>query len=190
MYGYAPGSGKEDVTFAKVVAYNRQYGVLYNWAAAMQGSESSQANPSGVRGICPEGWHLPSDAEWEELENYLADNGYNHDGSTGGGRAKIAKSMASTGGWHSSTVYGSIGNDKQANNSSGFTALPGGIRSSLYGMFFYDGINGYWWSATETNKNSAWFRLLSYNISNVHNYSGDKGQGISIRCVKDKISTE
>jgi len=163
------------------------YGALYTWAAAMNGSASTTNNPSGIQGVCPTGWHLPSDAEWTELENYLADNGYNYDGSTGGGKAKIAKAMADSSGWISSSTTGAVGNtDYPAyRNKSGFTALPGGYRLHN-GSFSYSGRHGFWWSATEDNETYAWDRNLSYNFSNV-----DRGLfifkeiGFSVRCVRD-----
>ena len=67
VYDYAPGSGSETVAGAKATANYDTYGVLYNWPAAMDGDTSSTANPSGVQGICPTGWHLPSHEEWTEL---------------------------------------------------------------------------------------------------------------------------
>ena len=71
VYDYAPGSGTETVAGAKATANYDTYGVLYNWSAAMDGDASSSSNPSGVQGICPNGWHLPSDDEWKELEMAL-----------------------------------------------------------------------------------------------------------------------
>ena len=117
--------------------------MLYNWPAALN--------------ACPAGWHLPTDAEWTELENYLADNGYNYDGTTGGGRAKIAKSLASTSGWESSTTTGAVGNTDYSayRNKSGFSALPGGYRRDN-GRFSRIGSCGRWWSATEDSTDGAW----------------------------------
>src|SRR5690554_6870297 len=63
VYGY----DGNDVATAKSQSNYTTYGVLYNWYAAMNGAESSMANPSGVQGVCPDGWHLPSDDEWHEL---------------------------------------------------------------------------------------------------------------------------
>ena len=116
------------------------YGRLYNWYAVNTGK------------LCPTGWHVPSNAEWTTLENYLIANGYNYDG-------KIAKAMASTTSWNSSTSEGAIGNNPSTNNSSGFTALPGGFRN-LNGTFFNIGYYGYWWSSTEDGSYGAWDRAL------------------------------
>jgi uncharacterized protein (TIGR02145 family) len=163
-----------------------QYGALYTWAAAMNGAASSTANPSGIQGVCPTGWHLSSDAEWTQMENYLADNGYNYDGTTGGGRDKIAKSMADSSGWTSSSYTGSVGNtDYRAyRNKSGFTALPGGYRDNG-GTFFNIGYYGGWWSATESDATNAWYRYMSYDYSYVYRYFSSKEVGFSVRCLRD-----
>jgi len=156
-------------------------GVLYNWPAAMT--------------ACPAGWHLPSDAEWTQLEDYLANNGHNFDGTTGGGRKKIGKSMASRSGWDKSRYVGSVGsNDYKAyRNKSGFSALPGGYHSSdeIYlevGWIFNDiGRTGFWWSSTEGNPSYAWYRGLSYSSSNVYrDLQLPKEHGFSVRCLRDE----
>jgi uncharacterized protein (TIGR02145 family) len=66
-YCYVYGYDGTSISAAKATENYATYGVLYNWTAAMNGAESSDANPSGVQGICPDGWHLPSDAEWKQL---------------------------------------------------------------------------------------------------------------------------
>jgi len=150
------------------------YGALYNWYAV----ETEK--------LCPTGWHVPTDAEWTQMENYLADNGYNYDDTTGGGRDKIAKALASSSGWNSYTGTGTVGNtDYPAKrNASGFTALPGGYRGSN-GAFCGIGTNGYWWSATDGNVTYAWFRFMIYSYSNVSRFSFYKEVGLSVRCVRD-----
>jgi uncharacterized protein (TIGR02145 family) len=152
----------------------------------MNGATSTANNPSGIQGVCPTGWHLPSDAEWTQMENYLANNGHNYDGTTGGGGAKIAKSLASTSGWNSLSTTGVIGNtDYPAyRNKSGFTALPGGYRYDD-GTFDDIGYGGYWWSATEFNATNAWYRYLYYSIIEVNSYDINKEDGFSVRCVRD-----
>src|SRR5690554_2601019 len=114
VYGYIG----DIVATAKVQTNYATYGVLYNWYAV------NTAN------FCPAGWHVPSDAEWTELENYLADSGYNYDGTKEGGRAKIAKSLTSRSGWRSTWNTGGVGNADypEYRNKSGFSALPGGFR--------------------------------------------------------------
>jgi len=185
-YYYVYGYDGTSVATAKATANYTTYGVLYNWPAAMAGAASSDANPSNVKGICPSGWHLPSDAEWTQMENYLIANGYNYDGTTTGD--KIAISLASANGWSSSPNTGAIGNDNAAydayRNKSGFTALPGGDRYGS-GAFNGRGIYGYWWSSTENLTNNAWYRNLSYSGSRVSRLSNNKENGFSVRCLRD-----
>jgi len=185
-YYYVYGYNGTDRAAAKATANYTTYGVLYNWTAAMAGSTSNSANPSGVQGICPDGWHLPSDAEWTQMENYLADNGHNYDGTTGGDRSKIAKSLATDSGWNSSTYEGTVGNTDypEYRHKSGFSALPGGYREGN-GTFYSVGYNGYWWSSTEDNTDDAWFRYLTYYGSAVGRNYHYKEHGFSVRCVRD-----
>lgn len=92
---------------------------LYNWYAVMGIHDNDPNTPN--KEFAPEGWHVPTDAEWTTLENYLIANGYNYDGTTTDN--KIGKAMASTTGWNSSTKTGVVGNDQSLNNSSGFNAF-------------------------------------------------------------------
>ncbi|MDD4258167.1 MAG: FISUMP domain-containing protein [Bacteroidales bacterium] len=161
------------VAAAKATTRYQTYGVLYNWPAALT--------------ACPPGWHLPSDAEWTQLEEYLIANGYNYDGTTTGD--KIAISLASANEWYSSTHTGAIGNNNAAydayRNKSGFTALPGGYRDRN-GEFDYVGSYGRWWSSTQNNTNNAWYRRLHYNYSYVfRDYYYVKDYGFSVRCLRD-----
>jgi uncharacterized protein (TIGR02145 family) len=160
-----------DVVTAKQQANYNTFGVLYNWPAALQ--------------ACPNGWHLPSDAEWTQLENYLADNGHNYDGSKGGGRDKIAKSLASKTHWNTSTGTGNVGNDLSVNNSSGFGTLPGGTRYYEWGSFNYIGNSGYWWSSTDLSATNFFYRSLSFDSSKSIYSNGRKDYGLSVRCVRD-----
>lgn len=163
VYGYNGTS----VTNAKATDNYATYGVLYNWPAAMNGATSSDTNPSGVRGICPPGWHLPSNAEWTQLVNHLIGKAF------AGGKLK----EAGTTHWLSPNTG--------ATNESGFTALPGGYRSD-YGSFRIVGYAGYWWSATaEYEKTYAWLWELSNIGSDVNSFDYDKELGYSVRCVRD-----
>ncbi|MGF1638205.1 MAG: fibrobacter succinogenes major paralogous domain-containing protein [Cyclobacteriaceae bacterium] len=163
--------------------------IFYTWDAAMNGEESSNINPSRVQGVCPEGWHLPSDAEWTAMERSLANNGYNYDGTLGGERDKIAKSMASTTGWASSTIEGAVGNFDypEFRNKSGFSAQPNGFikvfDSSLDGI----GEFSYWWSSTAVDnyEHNAFYRALSHRLSQVYRASYFKDSGHCVRCLKD-----
>ena len=184
-YYYVYDYNGTDKEAAKATENYKTYGVLYNWAAAMAKSESSNSIPSGVQGICPEGWHLPSDAEWTALENYLIANGYNYDGSTEGN--KIAIAMAEPGLWRDYQVTGTIGNSAnypEYANKSGFSALPGGYRL-VDGVFYGITTSSVWWSSTEDNKDDAYYWLLYHIRSYLSGYNDDNGRGFSVRCVRD-----
>ena len=149
-----------------------KYGRLYTWYAA-----------TDSRGIAPAGWHVPTDAEWTTLQNYLIANGYNYDGTTTGN--KIAKALAATTDWYTYTGTGTPGADLTKNNSSGFTALPGGFRFDD-GTFYnigYDG--GDWWSSTEGNASGAWLRYLNYGNGSLFRSNYSRSYGFSVRCLRD-----
>ena len=116
---------------------------LYNWYA-IKGihDEASLTDPSLRKEFAPAGWHVPTAAEWTELENCLIAGGYNYDGTTSGN--KIAKSMSGTTGWNSSNVAGSPGNDQGSNNSSGFNAIPTGFRMTDGGFANGGDVIGWW----------------------------------------------
>ena len=165
-YYYVYGYNGTDVATAKATSNYTTYGVLYNWPAAMSGAASSSADPSGVQGICPTGWHLPSDAEWTTLTTYLGGE------SVAGGKMKEAGESH----WTSPNTG--------ATNESGFTALPGGYRRSS-GLFSYIGIHGRWWSSTGHSTNTAWHRDLYYHYCDVSRPSLSKDYGFSVRCLRD-----
>ncbi len=171
-YYYVYGYEGTDVAEAKSNPNYTTYGVLYNWEAA--------------KAACPNGWHLASDAEWEMLANYLADNGYNYDGSTGGGRDKIAKSLASTNYWQSSSNTGAVGNADYPDyrNKSGFTGLPSGYRE-LNGGFYFLGSLEYWWNGTEASTGSAWYQYLNFGHSHLNRATNNKEYGFSARCIRN-----
>lgn len=143
------------------------YGALYTWAAAMNGAASSSANPSSIQGVCPDGWHLPSDIEWMVLTDYLGGT------SVAGGKMK----EQGTKHW----LHPNTG----ANNESGFTALPGGYRIPT-GSFFNVNAFAVFWSTTEFYSQNVWYRGLSYaNSKVVWDRKFSKKLGYSVRCIKD-----
>jgi uncharacterized protein (TIGR02145 family) len=142
------------------------YGLLYTWAAVMNGAAGSNNNPSGVQGICPTGWHVPSDAEWMSLILYLGGYG------VAGGKLKEAGTIH----WYSPNTG--------ATNVSGFTALPGGTR--LHNGYFYNiGEYGFWWSTTVSNASYAWYRYLNYYSDIINSNEYLKTTGYSVRCLRD-----
>ena len=132
------------------------YGRLYTWYAA-----------TDSRSICPEGWHVTTQDEWEILENHIGDR-------SNGGKLK------ETGNKHwrkdESIAY--------ATNESGFTALPGDSRE-VFGRFNYPGLSGLWWLATEDSLDTAHYNSLSYFSNNVGVGTGNKKTGFSVRCIKN-----
>jgi len=183
---YVYGYDGTDVTEAKATEEYKTYGVLYNWASAMDRAASSDKIPSGVQGACPPGWHLPSDAEWTQLENYMIANGYNYDGTTTGN--KIAISLASATGWDAYNNPGAIGNTNTAydayRNKSGFSALPGGYRDYDGSTFGRIGNYSSWWSSAEYNADYVWDRTLLYDSRSARWYGSFKDHGFSVRCVR------
>lgn len=157
-------------------------GKLYNWYAVAGIHDNDENTPN--KEFAPEGWHVPSDTEWSILEENLIENGYNYDGSTTGN--KIAKSMASTIGWNSSTYTGAVGNNQSLNNSVGFNAYPEGFRDIL-GSFYFEGTDSRFWSSSESNTNVAWYRGLNVNSVNLasNGTSGSMPNGQSIRFVRN-----
>ena len=156
------------------------YGKLYTWQAAMNGAASSDSIPSGVQGVCPSGWHLPSDAEWCTMENTVEAGTDPGCSITGWRGTNTGGDLKETGTTHWLTP------NTGATNASGFTALPGGQRSAG-GSFFSDVSNdGLWLTATEISATTAWCRSLHYSFVQVERRSvTTKDFGISVRCVKD-----
>ena len=137
------------------------YGGLYQWDEAMQ-----YVTTLGVQGICPLGWHLPSDADWITLTTFL------------GGTSAAGGKMKETGTTHWASP------NTGATNSSGFTALPGGYRGS-YGSFANLMNNAFFWTSVEVPTEYAWYRKLFDNAANVYRYYDWKDIGYSGRCLKD-----
>ncbi len=131
------------------------YGKLYNWYAV--------ADPQG---LCPTNWHVPTDAEFDTLFNYL------------GGDSVCGGAMKEIG-----TTHWAIPNTG-ANNSSGFLGLPGGVRYGS-GVYGFVGYYGYWWSATQFSSADAYFRYLNCSSSGVSRSSYEVAFGFSVRCVRD-----
>lgn len=147
--------------------YANIYGAFYTWGAVMNGAASSDDNPSGVQGVCPDGWHMPSDAEWTELVDYLGGE------STAGGKMKDVGTIL----WDSPNTG--------ATNESGFSALPGGYRNTSGDCITIEETADFW-SATLDASNFGWFRYLRDNNSNLERSTYNRPAGLSVRCVKDQ----
>lgn len=147
------------------------YGRLYTWAAAIGRTEDEcgynhTCEPSGtVRGVCPEGWHLPNNNEWNELFTAV------------GGSSVAGKVLKSETGWKSSSVI-------ENTDDYLFTALPAGYRN-FNGSFDFVGDNAYFWSSTEYNLEEAHYVDLYYSTDYAYLRNYYKDGGISVRCLKD-----
>lgn len=139
------------------------YGRLYNWYAV-----------NDNRNIAPAGWHVPTDAEWKQLELYLGMSPSEVDGVDNRGFDE-SDDLKAESGWYE---------DGNGTNSSGFTGLPSGYREYDNGTFQSLTLNGFFWTASELENSSAWHRDLDYNTSLIARNGYNKGYGFSIRCVK------
>jgi len=146
-----------------------KYGRLYNWATAMaldsscnKVSCSDQVQPKH-KGICPDGWHIPSDDEWTVLMDYA------------GGSSEAGKYLKTANGWS---------NNGNGLDSYEFAALPGGLGYSAE-LFQTEGNGGYWWSSSENNAGYAFYRGIYYDNENVGRYYDKKSNLFSVRCIED-----
>ncbi len=177
------------------IAYNvTDYGLLYNWCATIDTfnttyeetstntdfEQALQVTFSGNRrGICPQGWHVPSEAEWKQLRGYMVSHSQYW---CNGDSTYIAKALASSTGWSANSNDCGVGNTQNNNNTSGFTALPAGFYTN---GFFNFGYHAHFWSAKQSNAFSAFFFQLDYYHPNVLYEDSGKNKGASVRCLRD-----
>tara|TARA_X000000950_G_scaffold279106_1_gene371151 strand:- start:65 stop:1948 length:1884 start_codon:yes stop_codon:yes gene_type:complete len=182
-----PGEWADLTTGAWCYPNNQDQGTgkLYNWYAVAGIDDNDPNTPT--KELAPEGWHVPTDAEWSTLENYLIDNGYNYDGTTTGN--KIAKAMAYDWGWSMDDSLGAVGTNQSSNNRSGFNAYPLGYRGYWeQGSFINIGNQALFWSSTSYNGVLAWYFRLSFNLEFSDLTADDpiwKQGGMQVRFVKD-----
>jgi uncharacterized protein (TIGR02145 family) len=135
------------------ITFKATYGALYNWHAV------------NTKKLCPKGWHVPTDTEWETLIDFL------------GGEEVAGSKLKAITDWESC---------KNNTNKVGFSALPSGYRSSYsYGTFHYFGFYGGWWSASTNGASFAWYRIVLNGGGGVFRYDSSQGDGLSVRCVRD-----
>jgi uncharacterized protein (TIGR02145 family) len=147
------------------VVNGEKYGHLYNWYAVNTGK------------LAPKGWHVATEAEWYTLLSYVSDKL--------GSSSSISSALAATTDWAKNTTMGAIGNDLTKNNSTGFTALPGGSRSED-GTFMDDiRLNALWWCSTEYDSRAGWEINMEYDGYLVFAWGLLKECGGSVRCIKD-----
>jgi uncharacterized protein (TIGR02145 family) len=152
------------------------YGKLYTWEAVMNGASSSTSSPSGVQGVCPSGFHVPSQNEWQTLKDYVNDY-------YGVGGALIGQKLKEAGTAHWETANG--------NNETGFNAVGSGEMHIVGGAFAFQHLKqmGDLWSATEFSGNTdsaLEFRFYdSGAVLSQTNTSKNKTNGLAVRCIKD-----
>ena len=162
----------EKFCYYDVVENCHEFGGLYKWDEMMQ-----YTNDTAIQGICPAGWHLPTDYEWKILEGTVDSQypvGHPIWEQVGGRGYDAGHRLKSTSGWRSN------GNDLY-----GFTGLPAGFRSTN-GNYYFITQDAFFGSSTEYDNNNSWFRGLAYNIPGVYRYNNkSKDNGFSVRCLKD-----
>lgn len=157
-------------------------GYLYNWPAVMHGDTSTSANPSGVQGVCPDGWHVPSLSEWYQLSNYVANH---HEYWCGDNYYNIAKALASSIGWNTSTETCAVGFDQSTNNVTGFSAMPAGC--FLNGGHTYSGGRAFFWSTEGEYGPRGWSDGwgVEYDRGSAGSFHWGNSIGLSVRCICD-----
>ncbi|RPG80048.1 MAG: hypothetical protein CBC74_006580, partial [Crocinitomicaceae bacterium TMED114] len=158
VYGYSAWSGLSTdarCDYGNNDNYVGTYGRLYNWYAVDNAS-----------GLCPNGWHVPTDGEWTALEDYITAQGFNGTEGT---------ALQSTGGW---------GGGGNGTDNFGFSALPGGHRYRFNGHFYYAGSRGFWWSSSPSGGN-AWARNLYDYLPAIDRVNLHPRYGLSVRCLRD-----
>lgn len=163
------------------------FGYLYNWSAVMHWDESSNAIPSGVQGVCPDGWHVPSAAEWEQLISYCSSQS---ECTCNGSSNHIAKSLAADHSWNLSDVVCAVGNDLNSNNYTGFSAIPVGYYCltdypDVVGQCFDSGVSAWYWCSSVYNYQFADVAYFTNDGSSVSVIYDAYCIGNSVRCVKD-----
>jgi uncharacterized protein (TIGR02145 family) len=141
------------------------YGALYNWYVVNTGK------------LAPKGWHVPTDNEWNTLENNVLQY-YHSSGS-------LSKILASASHWRTSTSSGAVGNNLSTNNSSGFSAIPGGYRiSKKYAFNKIDSV-GAWWNSTSVSDTTSQSIMLKNDLSTIERVNSKRQCGFSVRCLKN-----
>lgn len=170
---YCPGGDSANV---------QEYGYLYNWSAASNRSTILDASNGVLQGACPDGWHLPTDAEWSQLVGFLSQQPVCVCGTDSD---NVAKSLASQIGWNTVNLSGSncaVGSGLERNNVSGFSAMPAGVFYKVPSNF---GSSAGFWTSTPGSQGLT-VRFLYSESSQLTAYGDEPGMnGYSVRCLKN-----
>lgn len=147
------------------------YGGLYEWGEMMNYSSTDNGNPGTTQGICPIGWHVPTDAEWCELENAVETNTDQNCNLVGFRGITTGSKLKDDGTW-------------DGTNTTGFTALSGGYRN-INGSFLSSGVDARFWAGTESAPGQSYVRFLRSGNNGSLRTDDDKNYGYSIRCIKN-----
>ena len=159
-------------------------GLQYNWPGMMDTTATNLIPDSfvGRRGICPLGWHVPCDEEWDTLFDYVSSqSGFLCNGDSD----YIAKALASTNYWNTDTATCTVGNDISANDATGFSAVPAGFFDYYLLAVVYTGEDAYFWSSTSHTGYDAFVRGIYRNWAKPKRGGTFKQDANSVRCVKD-----
>ena len=161
--------------------YVSDYGLLYDWAAVMQNGPSSDSSPSGVQGICPNGWHVPSNLEWVELTTYVKNvEAFQCDSDVN----NIANALSAATGWSDDSPSCCPGYNSPTLNKTGFAAVPAG--DTYHGQAELFGTQASFWSTSQVNDSSAYQNYLDKNsTTGVLSAQCNKVACFSVRCLKN-----
>jgi len=172
-------SGRAYCWYDNMSEYGDTAGALYSWSGAMNGATGPDELTGLAQGVCPDGWHLPSDEEWKQLELSLG----------------MSQEMADKTEWRGSYEGGKLKElgfshwenpNSGGTNFSGFTALPGGYRSNSGTFYGFRQYAAFWTASEKTGSTNIWFRALNYEKSHVYRYWIQGNRGASVRCVEDQ----
>jgi len=180
--GKCYAEGVDGVSADSIANNCKTYGRLYDWAAAMNlpadcnsNTCSSQINTKH-QGICPSGWHISSDEDWNVLMNFINPNC----SSLFGGNCIAGNYLKATSGWDDYVNTSGNGED-----TYGFSALPGGYRDFITDNYYNVGTDGCWWSAREYASSSAPYRNMRHGNGIVEWNVKSKSSLYSVRCLQD-----
>lgn len=177
--GTAISQGSTSASSTSALYYdNQSLGHLYNWPATVRGGADTLSGY--VQGVCPTGWHVPSYGEWNALISYVKTQpAYYCDSDSN----NIAKALASTNYWNTTTNSCAVGNNPESNNATGFSALPAGL--FCYQIVYLWNQTSFWSSTEHADESMAWYIGVSYVVPNISLSAFDKWAGFSVRCLKD-----